>query len=523
MNVSVTRTSEVHRWAATLTVCLGLFLLAIDLTVLNVAVPDLHTDLQPSMSQIQWIIDGYALVLGGCVLATGSLTDRIGRRRAFTTGLLLCATASLLGALAQEPEQVIAARGAMGAGAALLMPATLSIIHQLFPEPELRRRAIALWTAVIGVGGLTGPVLGGWLVEHFSWRAAFWINLPVAAIAITLALILVPESRAPRTPVDWPSIILSAAGLLALVWAFIESPTHGWTSTPVLTAFGAAALLLTGFIVRQHHARFPMLPIPLLRIPSISMGAAALALMSFACFGALFVVTLYLQGVLGYTPWQAGVRTLPLPAGLVLGAAAALPLGARWGNRLPIVTGLLITTASFAVLATTTATSGYGHLLVFQAVAGAGAGLTVAAATETVMGATPGEQAGLGSAINDATRQVGSALGVAVQGSLLTTLYSDRLSDRLTGTDVPAHLARAATENVLAPLTLAPRLPSPTREHLLTAARESFTEGLTHTALLAGLVTLLTAAAAAYWLPTRPTHLHPQPAVPDQPAALTKL
>ncbi|MGW1287573.1 MFS transporter [Streptomyces sp. NPDC002586] len=189
-------------------VCLGLFLLGLDLTVLNVALPSLEDDLRPGVTALHWIVDGYALVLGGTVLTTGALTDRIGRRRAFVTGLAVCGTASALGALAPAPWQVIASRCVLGAGAALLMPATLALICHLFPEPQLRRRAIAVWTAVGGVGGLAGPVVGGWLVEHFSWRAAFWLNLPIAVIAITLALWLVPEVRSTRCePVDVPGAL----------------------------------------------------------------------------------------------------------------------------------------------------------------------------------------------------------------------------------------------------------------------------------------------------------------------------
>ncbi|MFD4737604.1 MFS transporter [Streptomyces virginiae] len=504
MSRTTTRQSGDHRrWAATLTVCLGLFLLGIDMTMLNVAIPDLQADLQPSMAHIQWIVDGYALVLGGTVLTAGALTDRIGRRRAFVIGLALCAGASLLGALARTPEQVIAARGGMGAGAALLMPATLSTIHNLFPEPQTRRRAIAVWTAVLGAGGLTGPVIGGWLVEHFSWRAGFWINLPVAALTVVLAVLVVPESRGSGEPLDVPGALTSAAGLLSLVWAFIEAPTRGWTGTPVLAAFGASGLLLAAFTVRQAMARHPMLPLSLLRRPSVPVGAVVLALMSFSLFGALFLTTLYLQGVLGYTPWQAGLRTLALPAGLVIGAVGALPLAARWGNRFPIVAGLISATAAFAFLATTTTHSAYGHLVVFQTVAGVGAGLSAAAATETVMGATPGDRSGLGSAVNDATRQIGSALGVAVQGSLLVTIHRHHMTDHLAGTDVPAPLAQAVIHQGLTPIAISPALPDSLREQLLAAARESFVVGLTGTALLAGAVTLLAAVAATFLLPSQ--------------------
>lgn len=214
-----------------------------------------------------------------------------------------------------------------------------------------------------------------------------------------------------------PGAVLSAAGLLVLVWSITESPHRGWTSPAALTGFAAAALLLAAFVRRQLHAPAPMLPLSLLRVPAIGVAAAALALMSFAMFGALFVLTLYLRGVLGFSPWQAGLRTLPLPAGLALGAVCAVPVRARLGGRVPVVGGLALVTVGFAILATTTPDSDYPHCAAFQLVAGFGAGLVAAAATESVMGSVATERAGLGSAINDATRQVGSALGVAVQGS----------------------------------------------------------------------------------------------------------
>ncbi|MGW9434249.1 MFS transporter, partial [Streptomyces decoyicus] len=272
-----------RRVGAAAVVCLGLFMLGLDLTVLNVAVPDLQGDLDTSTAQVQWIVDGYALVLGGTVLAVGAFTDAWGRRRSFVCGVAVCAGASLGGALSGHPWQVITARCVMGAGAALLMPATLAALHHLFPEPHLRSRAIAAWAAVGGMGGLCGPVIGGWLVEHSSWRAAFWINLPLAAVIIVLALALVPESHARRrSGFDVPGAALSAAGLLALVWSITESPHRGWTSPAALTGFAVAALLLAAFVGRQLRTPAPMLPLYLLRVPGIGVAAVALARMSFA-------------------------------------------------------------------------------------------------------------------------------------------------------------------------------------------------------------------------------------------------
>lgn len=508
----------------TAVVCAGLFMLGMDVTILNVAVPGLRQDLPATTAQVQWIVDGYALVLGGTVLSVGAFTDTWGRRRSFVSGVVLCGAASWAGAVAGEPWQLIAARCGMGAGAALLMPATLAVIHHIFPEAVLRARAIAVWAAVGGLGGLGGPVVGGWLVEQFSWRAAFWINVPLAAAIAVGALLVVPESRAERrTGFDGLGAVLSAAGLLALVWAVTEGPHRGWTGPATLTGFAAAAVLLTAFTWWQARTATPMLPLAVLRAPQVHVAAVALTLMSFALFGALFVLTLYLQGVLGYGPLEAGLRTMPLPAALAAGAACALPLlssrrGAARGAagvsavRLPVVAGLLVVTLGFAVLATTGAASGYPRCLVFQLVAGFGAGLVAAAATESVMGAVPSGAAALGSAVNDSTRQLGSALGIAVQGSLLTTVFTDRLTAVLDRGSLPARPADGLG------LDLA-RLPEPLRSPVAAAVREAFADAMTVTALTAGAATAVAAVLAACRLrPPAPAPSGELPAASRTPA-----
>ncbi|MFJ3184967.1 MFS transporter [Streptomyces halstedii] len=540
------RRRTVPRVRATAVVCAGLFMLGMDVTILNVAVPGLRQDLPATTAQVQWIVDGYALVLGGTVLSVGAFTDTWGRRRSFVSGVVLCGAASWAGAVAGEPWQLIAARCGMGAGAALLMPATLAVIHHVFPEAVLRARAIAVWAAVGGLGGLGGPVVGGWLVERFSWRAAFWINVPLAAVIAVGALLVVPESRAERrTGFDGLGAVLSAAGLLALVWAVTEGPHRGWTGPATLTGFAAAALLLTAFTWWQARTATPMLPLTVLRAPQVHVAAVALTLMSFALFGALFVLTLYLQGVLGYGPLEAGLRTMPLPAALAAGAACALPLlssrraAARGAAgvlgrvpevappsgrtappsehapavRLPVVAGLLVVTLGFAVLATTDATSGYPRCLVFQLVAGFGAGLVAAAATESVMGAVPSGAAALGSAVNDSTRQLGSALGIAVQGSLLTTVFTDRLTAVLGRGSLPAPPADSLG------LDLA-RLPEPLRSSVAAGVREAFADAMTVTALTAGAATAVAAVLAACRLrPPAPAPSGELPAASRTPAA----
>lgn len=487
---------------------LGLYLLGLDLTVLNVAAPDLQNDLHAHLSQVQWVVNGYTLALGGTVLAVGAMTDRIGRRRAFTAGLALCAAASAAGALASGVTQVIAARFAMGTGASLLMPATLSTVISLFPEPQLRQRAIALWAAVGGIGFASGPVAGGWLVEHHGWRAGFWINLPIAATAIVLAYCVVPESRdTERRRVDLTGAVLSAAGLLTLVWAVIEAPTRGWTSTTVLAAFTVATGWLAAFLVHQSRSAAPMLPLAFLRDPRIGVAAATLATLSLALYGALLVVSLYLQEVLGYSPWQAGVRTLPLPLALAAGAVAVVPQISRWGARATVVSGLALVVAAFVVLAGATPESGYPRVAVFQIIAGFGAGMAATAGTGSVMGAVPAQRAALGSAINDATRQVGSAVGVALQGSILASVSASSLHRSLS--PYSAQLPEAARADILSTRLYLADVPPALRSVVLASARQAFIDGLITAALVAGALTLAAGAAAAVWLPRRSTSCVP--------------
>ncbi|MFB4319190.1 MFS transporter [Actinomadura sp. 21ATH] len=471
--------------------CLGLLLISVDGTVLTVAIPDLQRDLEPSTAQVQWTVDGFAVVMAGTVLAAGALGDKAGRRAAFLTGLLICALASTAGALADAPAYVIAARVVMGAGAALVMPATLSIIIDLFPEPRLRRRAITVWTAVSGIGGLLGPVLGGWLVELFSWRSGFWINVPVAAVAIVLAVRLVPESRdADAAPLDYPGTVLSTAGLSLLVWATVEGPGHGWGSPPVLAAFAGAAVLLAAFFAWQSRCRSPMLPPALLRPPRIAFGLAAMALVSFIVFGLMLILTLYMQSVLGYTALQSGVRCLPASVGMVAGSAIALPLMGRIDDRLLILAGNAVLAAALCVLATFTARTEYEALALFLTLLGVGAGIVLAISTEMVMSAFPGRHAGLGSALNDVTRQVGLALGIAVQGAVLTSTSTHRLRE------VSGRIPGDADANEI--LAISAHRPGAVPAATVTAAKDAFVTGMTQCAT-AGAIAMAAITALAGW------------------------
>ncbi|WP_329499286.1 MFS transporter [Kitasatospora herbaricolor] len=483
---------RLRAWAAVAVVCAALFLIGLDFTVLNVAIPGLRADLGTSLAQTQWIVDGYALTLGGCVLAAGTLGDTYGRRRAFVAGLAVCALASVAGATGDGAGQLIAARCGMGVGAALFMPATLSTVVHVLPGAADRRRAISLWAAVAGVGALAGPVVGGRLVLLYEWRAAFWLNVPVAVLVAAAALLLVPESRNPAPErLDRPGAVLSCAGLLTLVWGIIEAPGRGWTDGAVLAAFAASAVLLGGFAARQLCSAAPMLPPALLRRGPVGLATLSLALMSFAMFGAMFVLTLYLQQVRGLDAWAAGVRTIPFSVGLAVGAGAAPPLARRCGARVPVTAGLLLITSGFAVLAGLRPGAGEAPVLLFQALAGFGSGLVAPVATEVVMSAVPAANAGVGSALNDATRQVGSTLGVAVLGSVLAEVSTGELPP---GSAAALVLSGGGPDLAGA----GPDLAEAVRQ-----AETAFVHGMTAAAWTGGAVALLAAVFAWRRMPRR--------------------
>jgi EmrB/QacA subfamily drug resistance transporter len=486
-----------RRWATLGVLCVSLLVIGLDNTILNVALPTLSRDLQASESQLQWIVDAYTLVFAGLLLTAGSLGDRLGRRRALVAGLAVFAGGSLWAAWSSSPGELMAARGVMGAGGAFIMPSTLSVLTNSFRDPAERTKAIGIWAAVSGVGIVLGPACGGWLLEHYWWGSVFLVNVPIALGAIVAARWLVPESRDPAAPrTDYLGAALSIAGLATLVWAIIEAPTKGWTSQPVLTAFALAAVLLTGFTVWERRAPEPMLNLTFLRSARFSAAAVSVTLAFFALFGSVFFLSQYLQFVLGYTPLETGVRVMPV-ATLVIGAPLAVGLSRRLGDKLVVAAGLALVSAALLLLATTSASDGYGHVAVVLITLGLGLGLAMTPATDAVMGSLPAAKAGVGSAMNDTTRQIGGALGVAVLGSVLSSGYTAHLGTA--GRPVP-HEAR---DGIGAAMRIADQLPGAAGAALSDAARTAFLHGMGLASLMAAAVAAGGALVALLWLPAR--------------------
>ncbi len=416
------------RWAALAVLCATLALIGLDNTILNVALPTLHArtthgGLGASTSQLAWISDGYIVVFAGLLLMTGSLGDRFGRARFLAGGLVVFAAGSLLSALAGSPGQLIAGRCVMGLGASLIMPATLSILSNVFTDNRERRVAVGIWSGVSAVGSVSGPLAGGLLLRHFWWGSLFLVNLPLVVLVLVAGYLFVPDSRDPvARRLDLAGAALSILTLVALLWAIIEAPVRGWASGGVLGAFVAAAVLLVAFLGWESRVASPMLDLGFFRDPRFSVPSAAISLIFFGMYGTSFILTQYLQGILGLTPFGAGLAVAPQAVVFFLIATrAATPLAERAGARTVMTAGLVVIAASMALVAVLGAATPLAVVIAVTCLTGAGMGLTLGPATSSIMSSLPRERAGVGSAMNDTTRQVGGALGVAVLGTILSS------------------------------------------------------------------------------------------------------
>ncbi|MDX6259086.1 MAG: transporter, family, multidrug resistance protein [Kribbellaceae bacterium] len=411
-----------RRWLILIVLCLSTLVLVLDNGVLTVAIPSLTEDLGASAQDIQWIIASYILVFAGLLLTAGSLSDRYGRKRVMIAGLLIFGAASLLATYANSPETLIAGRVLMGIGGAVVMPSTLSILITVFDDEE-RRKAMSIWSSVLMVGLIGGPVLGGALIARFWWGSVFLINVPVVAIAIAAAVVWMPESKGPWRKPDPLGAILSMVGLVSLVWVIIEIPNHG-VSWPALVVAIAG---LAGFVAWELHTPVPMVPLDLFRKRNFTGGSLSLLLVQIGNGGLVLALTQYLQFVLGYTPTQAGLALAPMALAIIVVNGVGATLGAKIGNRPMTAVGLVVLAGGFLLLSTLGADDGFGSVTIALVVFGIGGGLAQPAATAALMGAVPHEHAGVGSALNDTLQQSGAALGVAILGSYLANSFTSEM------------------------------------------------------------------------------------------------
>ncbi|MBX3287607.1 MAG: DHA2 family efflux MFS transporter permease subunit [Actinobacteria bacterium] len=494
-----------RRWLVLPVLCLSVFLVVVDNTIVNVALPTLSAELDATTSQLQWIVDAYSLVFAGLLLAAGSLGDRVGRKGILQAGLALFAATSVVASQAGSAGQLIVARGVMGIGAALVFPATLAILTNVFTDPTERAKAIGVWSGVTGLAVALGPITGGWLLEHFWWGAIFLVNVPIVVVALAAGHVLVPTSRdAHAGRFDPVGVVSSIVGIGVLVWTVIEAPGHGWTSATTIGGFAIAAATLIGFVRWERRRTDPMLDVSVFADPRFSAASLAVATAFFGLFGFIFLVTQYFQVVRGYDTLAAGVHTLPfaVTAGIVAPLSARLAL--RFGTTRVVGTGLLLMSAGFLVASTNDATSSYWLAVVPAMVLMAGGlGLTTAPATEAIMGSLPPAKAGVGSAVNDTTREIGGTLGVAVVGSVFSSLYGPRVADALARLGAPAEAVAVARESVVAAAEVARRAPEAVRPAILDAASDAFLQGMAAGCRVAAAATFAGAVVAFVALPAR--------------------
>ncbi|WP_457205073.1 MFS transporter [Nocardioides sp. P5_C9_2] len=427
----------------------------------------------------------------------GSLSDRFGRRPALVTGLAAFAASSGLAATVESVEALVALRVLMGVSAALVFPTTLSVIANAFTDRRERATALGIWGAAVGLGVALGPVAGGFLLEHFSWHSVFWALVPVGLVAIVMTLAFVPESRDPSVPpLDLRGLLVSVAALGTLTWTIIEAPAHGWASAATLTGFALAGGLVVAFIVVERAASHPMLDVTLFLDRRFSAACAAVTISFFALFGFIFLITQFFQFVRDYSALQTGVRILPVAISIALASVAGAQLAPRVGTKSVVATGLALLGSSFLWVSTIEVDVSYAATIVPQMVLmGLGLGLVTTPATESIMQVLPPARAGVGSAVNDATRELGGTLGVAVVGSLFSSLYGARLVSLLDGRLSPDLIADAR-ESVGVADALALEVPT-----VAAALDDAFLTGLSTACVVVGALCLVGAVMALLALP----------------------
>ena len=482
---------------------LSLVITLLNNVTVNVALPELSKDLEADNTELQWIMDAYVVVFGGLLLVMGALGDRFGRKEALLAGLGIVGLVSAITAeYATCSEQVIGARAMMGLGAALVMPATLSVIVVVFP-PEERGKAVGVWVGMAGIGAPIGLLVGGWAVENFDWRAVFWINPPIVALAMGLVVLLVPSSKdEAENPMDPIGASLSVGALGLMLYAIIEGPSLGWTSSRVL-GLGSIGLILTFIFIRwERSAAHPMLPMAFFDDRGFTMGLVAISLAFFVMFSFMFTQMLHFQLVRGHSALDAALRFLWLPLGLMPSAANSDRLCERFGNNNVVSFGLSLIGVAMLVFTTVERGTDYAVLAAIFFLIGIGMGLTMAPSTTLVMDSIPHDKAGVGSATNDASREVGGAFGIAIVGSVVNEIYQSEM-------EVPVGLEvdpEVVSESFPAAIRIGNELLAMGDEmgqELIVNAEFAFVEGMTGAAAISAIAAIINAILVKLYMPNR--------------------
>ena len=493
-----------HPMSALAVICLSVFVISVDATIVNVALPTLSRELGADIAQLQWIVDAYTLAMSGLLLSVGSLSDRYGRRGSLSLGLALFAIASGIAAQVNSADALIAARAAMGVGAAVIFPTTLGLITNIFTDPVPRAKAIGLWAAMVGVGVAVGPISGGWLLENFWWGTVFLVNIPIAMVAIVGGILFIPTSRDPAAPrVDVPGLILSAAGITGLVYTVIEAPGWGWTGTRAVAGFTIAAAVLACFAMWERRSTHPMLDISVFADRRFSGGSLAVTAGFLTLFGFIFVITQYFQFIKNYTAFQSGVRLLPVAVLIALASIVGPRLVERVGTTAVVAGGLAVFAAGLAWASTADADTPYLQIAMQMVLLGGGLGLTVAPATEAIMGSLSTDKAGIGSAVNDTTRELGGTLGVAIAGSIFASVYSGHLGSASALTGLPRETIAAMRNSMAKAHRVIEQLPAQQSGDVRDAVNRAFLDGLQISALVCAGIALGAAIIVGWLLPAR--------------------
>jgi EmrB/QacA subfamily drug resistance transporter len=502
--MAVTQEQHDRRWLILPVLCLSVFLVVVDNTIVNVALPSLSNDLGASITALQWIVDAYSLAFAGLLLAGGGIGDRFGRKGVMQVGLVFFGAFSALAAWSTSTSQLISARALMGIAAAFVFPATLAILTAVFTDPSDRQKALGIWGATSGIAVAFGPVTGGALLEHFWFGSIFLVNVPLVLITLVAGQLLIPVIPVPvRHRFDLRGVVISTVGVTLLVLAIIQGPQWGWTSASTLLCFAGAVAVLATFVMVELRTSEPLLDVRVFAIPKFSAGAVAIAVSFFCLFGFIFLITQYFQFVKGYSTLSAGVHTLPF----AIAAAIATPFGALLALRIGIRTvsgiGLLSMAAGLLVVAFTgTPEANYwGWIIISMVLLSIGLSFNTAPATEAVMSSLSPEQVGAGAAVNNTTRELGGTLGVAVVGSVFASSYGPKITDALSGLPIPEGAKQAASESMAAALTVVGKAPTAVQPDLKVAVFDAFSGGLEVACIVAAGVAVLGALVAFRFLP----------------------
>lgn len=495
-----------QRWYVLATLCIVLFIISIDNTVLNLALPSISTTLKASASQLQWIVDTYTLIFASILITTGTLGDRYGRRKLLIIGLALFGLGSLGAALSVSTLMLIIFRGVLGIAGALVMPSTLSILNHVFHEPRERAKAFAIWSSIFSIGAGVGPIIGGLLINSFHWSSVFFLNVPIVVIGLIGVFVFVPESKDENAPSpDLPGVALSVIGLFALIAGTIQAGEKGWLAPQVLLEFGISFAFLFAFVLWEKHSPRPMLPLEFFKIRSFTGANVSLTISAFAMIGSMFFFSQFLQSVRDYSPLLAAVSMFPMTISVFSFTMLSVPVYHRVGVKLTMAAGLLLMgTALFLFAAVVGVQTSYWYVLLVQLILGSGIGLTMSPATNTIMSSLPPNRGGIGSAMNDTTRQLGGALGIAVLGALSNRAYRAEVAPLANLPEVGPSLMEQIRSSIQTAHNAAAQLSADIAPTVLNTAKQAFSDGMHEALIIGGAMMVLAALAAWLILPKQP-------------------